>query len=268
MQRKRDGEEMTQDFISAAELLRKRPIVERKSRCRRFLLRRRHGQRVGRSHPGCHRGSSSILWPSAGHRRRGEDQSAPVTALPELDRRINAGWPAYEEALKAANVKYRATSTRVSIMAFTMTRHLVMTKRRPSWPGNARSISSTPTCGDLEVGHVSNEPSDEDSRRIIAKHRRTQCTQPSKCAPASSRRLPLSLCEQRTGHSFADREVTGLSSADFRLSGMPRRHSMEDPQPRRRLGNLRLAVTTRKIVPADRQPGTIVLTRAGCRERP
>jgi hypothetical protein len=38
------------------------------------------------------------------------------------------------------------TFTRAQITVFITTQHRVTTKRRPSWPGNARSIFSTNTC--------------------------------------------------------------------------------------------------------------------------
>ena len=55
------------------------------------------------------------------------------------DERINAGIPAYEEALKKANVKYELYSYEGPNMPFTMTRPLPATTRPPlSYPGNGR----------------------------------------------------------------------------------------------------------------------------------
>ena len=73
---------------------------------RRLLLRRRHRQHAGDAGAG-----------SGGGRRRSTAavpnlEDVPKIKAPlviqsaEIDERINAGWPAYEAALKAANVRY------------------------------------------------------------------------------------------------------------------------------------------------------------------
>ena len=62
------------------------------------------------------------------------------------DERINAMWPAYETALKAANVKYDdAHVRRARSTGSTTTPRLAMTRPPPSSPGSARSSSSTRT---------------------------------------------------------------------------------------------------------------------------
>ena len=62
----------------------------------------------------------------------------------EVDERINASWPAYETALKAANVQVTsASSTRAHSTASTTTRRRATTRLRPSWRGSGRLPTST-----------------------------------------------------------------------------------------------------------------------------
>ena len=58
------------------------------------------------------------------------------------DERINAAWPVYEAALKAAGANYTAhqypgTNTWAPSTASTTTPHRAMTRPLPNWPGNA-----------------------------------------------------------------------------------------------------------------------------------
>jgi carboxymethylenebutenolidase len=70
-----------------------------------FCWRRRHGQRAG-DRVARPRGGRAVLR----HPARPEDAAkikAPLLVhYAANDERINAGWPAYEAALKAAGVKY------------------------------------------------------------------------------------------------------------------------------------------------------------------
>lgn len=108
MQRKRDGEEMTQDFISAAELLRKRPLSNGNVGVVGFCFGGGMANALAVRIPDV----IAAAVPFYGRQPATEDVAkikAPLLLhYAELDRRINAGWPAYEEALKAASVKYRA----------------------------------------------------------------------------------------------------------------------------------------------------------------
>ena len=63
----------------------------------------------------------------------------------ENDERVNAGWPAYEAALKANKVPYEASLTRAPSTASTTTRHRATTRTPRPWPGSARSTSSRRT---------------------------------------------------------------------------------------------------------------------------
>ena len=64
-----------------------------------------------------------------------------------VDERINAAWPAFEEALKKANVRYERHSTRTRSTGSTTTPRRDTTRPRRSSRGNGRWISSTSTCG-------------------------------------------------------------------------------------------------------------------------
>jgi len=68
---------------------------------------------------------------------------APIDAqYGELDTRITDGWVASDTALTEA-IHTKGTSTRGSIMAFTMTRHRDTTKPLRKRLGSTRSIDST-----------------------------------------------------------------------------------------------------------------------------
>ena len=102
LQQKRKSEEMTEDFMAAAELLQTHDALQRQGGRRRFLLRGRDGERAGRPHPGRHHGGRALLRTTAGSARMcSKIKASLLIHYAELDRRINAGWPAYEEALKA-----------------------------------------------------------------------------------------------------------------------------------------------------------------------
>ena len=81
--------------------------MHRQDRRGRILLRRRRRQSDRRALSGP-RGGGAVLRRAGERRRRGEDQGAAPAPLRRNDERINAGWPAYEAALKANNVKYQA----------------------------------------------------------------------------------------------------------------------------------------------------------------
>ncbi len=66
----------------------------------------------------------------------------------EKDDRINAGWPAYEAALKAHNVKYTTHTYPGTQHGFNNNTTPRYDEPRPSWPGSARSTSSTSICAD------------------------------------------------------------------------------------------------------------------------
>ena len=65
----------------------------------------------------------------------------------ENDERINAGWPAYETALKANNVKYEMFKYPGTQHGFNNDTTPRYDAPRPSWRGSGRSISSTRISG-------------------------------------------------------------------------------------------------------------------------
>ena len=65
----------------------------------------------------------------------------------ELDTRLAATWPAYDQALNAANVPHEGYIYPGAVTAsIAMRRRNATTKPRPTWPGSARSTGSTNTC--------------------------------------------------------------------------------------------------------------------------
>jgi carboxymethylenebutenolidase len=108
MQRQRDAEEMVQDFIAAAELLKKHRLSNGKVGVVGFCFGGGIANTLAVRIPLI----IAAAVPFYGRQPADDDVSkirAPLLLhYAELDRRINAGWPAYEQALKAANVKYQA----------------------------------------------------------------------------------------------------------------------------------------------------------------
>jgi carboxymethylenebutenolidase len=106
LQSKRDSEEMTQDFIAAAELLQKHPLGNGKVGVVGFC----YGGGVANTLAVQIPDVIAAAVPFYGRQPATEDVpkiKAPLLIhYAELDTRINAGWPAYEQALKAAKVRY------------------------------------------------------------------------------------------------------------------------------------------------------------------
>ena len=103
---KLDQTKTREDFIAATNYARTRPDSHRQDRRGRLLLRRRHGElprdaRAGARWPACR---------STAARRPLEDvkniKAAMLIQHGGKDKRLVDGWPAYEAALKAANVRY------------------------------------------------------------------------------------------------------------------------------------------------------------------
>ena len=106
LQRKRDGKEMTEDFIAAAELLDKHKLSNGKVGVVGFCfgggmantLAVRIPRVIDAAVPFYGRQPSTADVPKI--------KAALLIHYAEHDRRINEGWPAYEEALKKAEVTY------------------------------------------------------------------------------------------------------------------------------------------------------------------
>ncbi len=108
LQGKRDREEMTQDFIAAAELLQRHAASNGNVGVVGFCFGGGMANALAVRIPNV----IAAAVPFYGSQPAAEDVSkikAPLLLhYAELDQRINAGWPAYETALKTANVKYTA----------------------------------------------------------------------------------------------------------------------------------------------------------------
>ncbi len=108
LQSKRDPEEMTQDFIAAAELLQKHALSSGKVGVVGFCFG------GGMANALAVRIPDVIVAAVPFYGRQPATADVPkikaslLLHYAELDQRVNAGWPAYEQALKAAKVRYRA----------------------------------------------------------------------------------------------------------------------------------------------------------------
>ncbi len=108
LQRKRDSEEMTQDFIAAAELLLKQDDSSGKVGVVGFCFGGGMANTLAVRIPKV----IAAAVPFYGRQPVEEDvpkiKASLLIHYAELDKRINAGWPDYEKALKSAKVKHTA----------------------------------------------------------------------------------------------------------------------------------------------------------------
>ncbi len=107
MQQKLDPEKMTQDFIAAAELLQKHALSNGKVGVVGFCFGGGMANTLAVRIPDV----IVAAVPFYGRQPAAEDATKIKAALllhyAELDKRVNEGWPAFETALKKANVKYK-----------------------------------------------------------------------------------------------------------------------------------------------------------------
>lgn len=108
MQRQRDGEKMKQDFIAAAKLLHTHDRSTGKVGVVGFCFGGGMANTLAVEIPDI----ITAAVPFYGRQPAAADvpkiKASLLLQFGELDRRINEGWPAYEEALKAAGVDYQA----------------------------------------------------------------------------------------------------------------------------------------------------------------
>ncbi len=108
LQRRRDPEKMTQDFIAAAQFLHTHERSSQKVGVVGFCFGGGMANTLAVRIPDV----IVAAVPFYGRQPTADDvpkiRAALLLHYGELDRRINAGWPAYDEALKAANVQYTA----------------------------------------------------------------------------------------------------------------------------------------------------------------
>ena len=108
LQAKRKSDEMTEDFIAAAQWLQKQTLSSGKVGVVGFCFGGGMANTLAVRMPEI----IVAAVPFYGRQPAAGDvpkiKAAVLVHNAELDRRINAGWPAYEEALKAARVNYTA----------------------------------------------------------------------------------------------------------------------------------------------------------------
>lgn len=108
MQAKRDADEMIEDFIAGAEFLKTHPKSTGKVGAVGFC----YGGGVVNTLAARIPGTIAAAVPFYGRQPRPEDvpkiQAPLLIHYAGLDTRINEGWPAFEQALKASNKKYEA----------------------------------------------------------------------------------------------------------------------------------------------------------------
>lgn len=108
LQRRRNPEKMTQDFIAAAELLQTHALSSGKVGVVGFCFGGGMANALAVRIPGVIVAAA----PFYGRQPAVEDvpkiKASLLLHYAELDARVNAGWPAYEKALKAAQVNYKA----------------------------------------------------------------------------------------------------------------------------------------------------------------
>jgi carboxymethylenebutenolidase len=108
LQRKRDRQEMTEDFTAAARLLQSYSAANGKVGVVGFCFGGGMANALAVRIPNV----ITAAAPFYGSQPSAEDvpkiKATLLLHYGELDRRINAGWPAYEKALKAAGTRYTA----------------------------------------------------------------------------------------------------------------------------------------------------------------
>ena len=108
LQQKRDPQQMTQDFIAAAELLQKHPLSTGKVGVVGFCYGGGVANTLAVRIPAVIAAAVPFYGLQPASEEAPKIKASLLLHYAELDDRVNAGWPAYEKALKAAKVKYTA----------------------------------------------------------------------------------------------------------------------------------------------------------------
>jgi carboxymethylenebutenolidase len=108
MQQKRNPEEMTQDFMAAAGLLKTHPQSNGKVGVVGFCYGGGIANELAVRIPDVITAAVPFYGRQPASESVAKIKAALLIHYGELDKRINDGWPAYEQALKANGVKYTA----------------------------------------------------------------------------------------------------------------------------------------------------------------
>ncbi len=106
MQAKLDSEKMTEDFLAGAQLLKSHPLSSGQVGVVGFCFGGGMANTLAVRLPDVIVAAVPFYGRQPAASDVPEIKAALLIHYAELDRRINEGWPAYEKALKAANVKY------------------------------------------------------------------------------------------------------------------------------------------------------------------
>lgn len=108
LQQQRDTEEMTQDFLAAAELLQGHALSNGKAGVVGFCFGGGMANELAVRIPDVIRAAVPFYGRQPAAAEVPKIKAALLLHYAELDQRVNAGWPAYEQALQAAGVTYTA----------------------------------------------------------------------------------------------------------------------------------------------------------------
>ena len=108
MQRKLEQPKMMADFMAGARYLKAHPETTGRIGATGFCFGGGIVNNLAVQLGPDLRGERPVLRRPAAGRRRAEDQGCDADPLRADDERINAGWPAYEAALKANRIPYEA----------------------------------------------------------------------------------------------------------------------------------------------------------------
>lgn len=108
MQRKRDRDEMTEDFIAAAQMLKTHSLSNGKVGVVGFCFGGGMANALAVRIPEVIAAAAPFYGRQPATTDVPKIKAALLLHYAELDRRVNEGWSAYEEALKANNIKYTA----------------------------------------------------------------------------------------------------------------------------------------------------------------
>ncbi|MEO7597988.1 MAG: dienelactone hydrolase family protein [Opitutus sp.] len=108
MQQKLDGKKVTEDFIAAAHFLHDRPECTGSIGVTGFCFGGGMANTLAWREPDLIKAAVPYYGGQPNAEQAAKIKAPLLLHYAELDTRVNAGWPAYEQALKAAGVDYKA----------------------------------------------------------------------------------------------------------------------------------------------------------------